>query len=54
LAYTVDGGVWGTVNSPDVPSGPMNLDIQAENVGADQTITNADFAIAWVAIYSVA
>jgi beta-glucanase (GH16 family) len=54
LAYTVDGGVWGTVNSPDVPSGPMNLDIQAENVGASQTITNADFAIAWTAIYSVA
>jgi len=54
ILATVDGVVWGTIKTSNVPSGPMNLDIQAENVGANQTITNASFNIAWAAIFEAA
>jgi len=63
LKYTLDGAVWATVNSPNVPSIPMELDAQAQaGTCGDQwapcpdatTPAHVNMQIDWVAAYKQA
>ncbi|HWD08574.1 MAG TPA: glycoside hydrolase family 16 protein [Actinomycetota bacterium] len=59
LAFTLDGTTWGTITDPNVPSEPMELDMQAQagTCGQDpcpgaSTPSKVDMQIDWVAVYA--
>jgi beta-glucanase (GH16 family) len=61
VVYTVDGKVWATMTSPNVPSGPMVLDLQQQvwpcggNFEAcpnSATPAEVDMEVAWVVAYA--
>ncbi len=62
LVYTLDGSVWATVTSPDVPAVPMVLDIQTQawaagtstwERGTDATTpAHVNLYVDWVVVYA--
>ncbi|MCU4186185.1 glycoside hydrolase family 16 protein [Acidiferrimicrobium sp. IK] len=57
LVYTVDGQVWGSVTSSEVPTVPMALDLQTQLIGTDNNATPAqpvvNMDVDWVAAYGM-
>jgi beta-glucanase (GH16 family) len=54
LRYTLDGGVWATMQSAAVPDQPMSLDLQSQFDGGDLTATTparVDMEVDWVVVY---